>query len=145
MTHPTGSAAPHTDVREAPLSIDEAVGAVRDDSCGAVVVFLGVVRDHDHGVAVTSLDYTAHPSAVERLAEVGAAVAARNPHARLAAIHRVGALAVGDLAVVVAAAASHRSEAFAAARDLIDSLKAEVPIWKHQALAEGGTEWVGLV
>ena len=68
------------------------------------------------------------------------------PHARvrLAAVHRIGALTVGDLAVVVAASAPHRGEAFAAARDLIDTLKAEVPIWKHQGFADGSTEWVGL-
>ena len=116
-------------LREAPLSVDEVLDAVRDPASGAVVVFIGVVRDHDHGVGVDALDYSAHPSALDR---------------RLAAVHRIGALTVGDLAVVVAASAPHRGEAFAAARDLIDTLKAEVPIWKHQGFADGSTEWVGL-
>jgi molybdopterin synthase catalytic subunit len=131
-------------LREQPLSIDEVVAAVRHESCGALVVFIGLVRDHDHGVGVDALDYSAHPTAVDRLAEVCATVAARTPGTRLAAVHRTGALAVGDLAVVVAASAAHRGEAFAAARDLIDTLKAEVPIWKHQRFDDGSTEWVGL-
>lgn len=131
-------------VRPDPLSVDEVVDAVRHPSCGALVVFIGLVRDHDHGVGVDDLDYSAHPSAQDRLLEVCAAVAARTPAARLAAVHRVGQLAIGDLAVVVAAAAPHRGEAFGAARDLIDTLKSEVPIWKHQRFADGTVEWVGL-
>ncbi len=131
-------------LREAPLSVDEVLDAVRDPASGAVVVFIGVVRDHDHGVGVDALDYSAHPSALDRLQEVCASVGARTPGVRLAAVHRIGALTVGDLAVVVAASAPHRGEAFAAARDLIDTLKAEVPIWKHQGFEDGITEWVGL-
>ena len=131
-------------LREAPLSVDEVLDAVRDPASGAVVVFIGVVRDHDHGVGVDALDYSAHPSALDRLQEVCASVGARTPGVRLAAVHRIGALTVGDLAVIVAASAPHRGEAFAAARDLIDTLKAEVPIWKHQGFADGSTEWVGL-
>jgi molybdopterin synthase catalytic subunit len=131
-------------IRDEALSVDEVIEAVRADGCGALVVFLGLVRDHDQGLGVDSLDYSAHPSALDRLVEVCAAVGARTPEARLAAVHRVGALAIGDLAVVVAAAAPHRSEAFTAARDLIDTLKSQVPIWKHQGFSDGSTEWVGL-
>ena len=79
-----------------------------------------------------------------RLREVVEAVAARHPVRAVAAVHRVGDLAIGDAAVVVAAAADHRGEAFDAARELIDDLKATVPIWKHQAFADGSDEWVGL-
>jgi len=132
------------DLREEPLSVDEAIAAVRDETCGALVVFVGLVRDHGHGVHVRDLDYSAHPSALERLREVCALVVSRTPQARVATLHRVGELAIGDLAVVVAAAAPHRGEAFTAARDLIDTLKGEVPIWKHQRFADGSTEWVGL-
>jgi len=131
-------------LREQPLSVDEAIAAVRHPSCGALVTFIGLVRDHDHGVGVDALDYSAHPSAADRLAEVCAAVASRTPGVRLAAVHRVGALEIGDLAAVVAVSAPHRGEAFGAARDLIDTLKSEVPIWKHQRFDDGSTEWVGL-
>lgn len=133
-----------TDIREDTLSLDEVVAAVQDPACGGVAVFLGVVRDHDRGQEVDSLDYSVHPSAEQRLAEVAQAVAARSGAVRLAAVHRSGHLRVGDVAVVVAASAPHRDAAFTACRDLIDTLKAEVPIWKHQHLGDGGAEWVGL-
>lgn len=133
-----------TALRESPLSVDEVLAAVRDDGCGAVCVFIGLVRDHDRGQSVTALDYSAHPSAADRLAAVAADVSSRSPGVRLAAVHRVGALVIGDIAVVVGAASAHRDDAFRAAKDLIDTLKSEVPIWKHQAFTDGGTEWVGL-
>lgn len=130
-------------VRSEPLSVDEAFAAVHGPAYGGVAVFVGTVRDHDGGRHVDRLTYTAHPSAGERLAEVCAAVAAAYPQVRLAALHRVGELAVGELAVVVAAACPHRAEAFAAARRLIDEVKSGVPIWKQQAFADGSQEWVG--
>jgi molybdopterin synthase catalytic subunit len=131
------------DVRDAPLSVDEVLAAVADPRAGGVVSFTGVVRDHDGGKPVRSLDYSAHPSAVPALVAVMEAVAADLPALGLAAVHRVGALAVGDVAVVVAASAAHRAEAFEAARRLIDDLKAQVPVWKHQVFADGSEEWVG--
>jgi molybdopterin synthase catalytic subunit len=106
-------------------------------------LFVGAVRDHDEAKSVAHLDYTAHPTASDRLREVVEAVAARHPVTAVAAVHRVGLLEIGDLAVVVAAAAAHRGQAFDAARDLIDDLKATVPIWKHQVFADGQEEWVG--
>lgn len=132
------------EIRDEPLSVDEVVAAVQDPTCGGITVFIGVVRDHDRGQEVSSLDYSVHPTARERLAEVAGVVAARSGAVRLAALHRSGHLEVGDVAVVVAASAAHRDGAFTACRDLIDTLKAEVPIWKHQHLGDGGTEWVGL-
>lgn len=131
-------------LRDEPLSVDEVLDAVRHPSCGGVALFVGVVRDHDHGDGVAALDYEAHPEALEALASTCRAVRDRTAAVRVAAVHRVGALRVGDLAVVVAAAAPHRGEAFDACRDLIDSLKARTPIWKHQHLTDGSTEWVGL-
>jgi molybdopterin synthase catalytic subunit len=89
------------------------------------------------------LDYTAHPTAAATLRSVCEQVAERHPVHAIAAVHRVGELVIGDLAVVVAASAAHRGQAFDAARDLIDTLKAEVPIWKHQRFADGTEEWVG--
>jgi molybdopterin synthase catalytic subunit len=130
-------------VREEPLSVDEVYDAVRDVSAGGVVVFVGAVRDHDSGKGVERLGYTAHPTALARLHEVAGRVADQFPAVALAAVHRVGDLRIGDLAVVVGASAVHRGEAFAAARALIDDLKDSVPIWKHQEFTDGSQEWVG--
>lgn len=131
-------------VRDEPLSVDEALDVVRHPACGGVALFVGVVRDHDHGDPVTSLDYSAHPSAEATMREVCEEVLSASEAVRVAAVHRTGALAVGDLAVVVAAAAPHRGQAFDACRAVIDTLKARTPIWKHQKLGDGSTEWVGL-
>lgn len=141
-SEPTGVAL--VAVRDAPLSVDEVLAAVRHPQCGGVAVFVGLVRDHDHGESVTALEYSAHPSAAETMDRVCREVLHRGEAVRVAAVHRVGSLDVGDLAVVVAAAAPHRGQAFAAARDLIDTLKASTPIWKHQHLGDGSTEWVGM-
>lgn len=130
------------DVRDSPLSLDEVFDAVRDPAAGAVVVFTGLVRDHDGDRDVTALEYSAHPSAAERLREVAERIATSEDVEAVAAVHRVGNLAIGDLAVVVAAAAGHRQAAFVAARRLIDETKAEVPLWKHQLFAGGDAEWV---
>jgi molybdopterin synthase catalytic subunit len=131
-------------LRDVPLSVDEVLDAVRHPACGGVALFVGVVRDHDHGDPVTALDYEAHPSALETMRRTCDDVLGRSEVVRVAAVHRTGALQVGDLAVVVAAAAPHRGQAFDACRDLIDTLKAQTPIWKHQRLGDGSTEWVGL-
>ncbi|MCA1982432.1 MAG: molybdenum cofactor biosynthesis protein MoaE [Nocardioides sp.] len=130
------------DIRETPLDVDEVCAALDDPASGGLTVFVGRVRDHDGGSDVSGLGYSAHPSALERLREVCEQVAERHS-VDVAAVHRVGDLAIGDIAVVVAAAAGHRGDAFAASRDLIDTLKATVPIWKHQRFADGTDEWVG--
>jgi molybdopterin synthase catalytic subunit len=130
-------------IRDTPLSVDEVLAAVADPAAGGLVVFVGTVRDVDGGRAVGALGYTAHPAAEDRMRAVAESVAGRFPAVALAAVHRVGDLVVGDLAVVVAAACPHRGEAFDAARALIDELKETVPIWKHQLFADGGDEWVG--
>lgn len=132
------------DLSEAPLSVDEIIEAVRDPQCGAVALFLGAVRDHDGGRDVIDLDYSAHTTALEAMRRVCDEVAERVPGTYLAVSHRVGHLAVGDLAVVAAVASPHRAEAFAACRDLIDTLKSTVPIWKQQHFTDGSEEWVGL-
>lgn len=131
------------DVRSEPLSVDEVLAAVTDRGAGGTVLFIGTVREADDGRDVTSLDYEAHPSVAEVLRTVAEKVAADTALRALAAVHRVGHLEIGDVAVVVAAAADHRQEAFAACRQLIDDLKREVPIWKHQRFDDGGEEWVG--
>lgn len=130
-------------VRETPLSVDEVFNAVGDPAVGGTAVFVGTVRDHDHARAVNRLSYSAHPSVERELRAVMEKVAADYPVRALAAVHRVGDLEIGDLAVVVAASCPHRGEAFEACRRLIDDLKAQVPIWKHQSFSDGGDEWVG--
>ena len=131
------------DLRETPLDVTEVLDALADATAGGLTLFVGRVRDHDGGKAVDGLEYSAHPAAADRLREVCEAVAGRHDVDAVASVHRVGTLAIGDLAVVVGTAAAHRDAAFAATRDLIDTLKAEVPIWKHQRFGDGTEEWVG--
>ncbi|MEO9323480.1 molybdenum cofactor biosynthesis protein MoaE [Nocardioides sp. C4-1] len=131
------------EIRDTPLDVVEVLASLDDDTDGGVTLFVGKVRDHDGGRGVSGLDYSAHPTAIERLREVCETVAARHDVHGVAAVHRVGRLGIGDLAVVVATAAAHRGTAFEASRDLIDTLKSEVPIWKHQVFADGSDEWVG--
>ncbi len=130
------------DLREDPLDPGEVLAAVDDPSAGGVNLFVGVVRDHDHGEAVDHLDYSTHPSALERLREVAHGVAEEFEVVALAAVHRTGRLEIGDVAVLVAASAAHREQAYDASRALIDRLKAGVPVWKHQQFADGREEWV---
>lgn len=132
------------DIRDTPLSVDEVYVAVADPGAGGVAVFVGTVRSEDGGRDVTDLGYSAHPSAMDELRAVVEEVAGKYPVRALAAVHRVGDLAVGDVAVVVGASCPHRGEAFDACRALIDELKSRVPIWKHQRFADGDEEWVGL-
>ena len=130
-------------LRDTPLDVAEVLAAVQDPAAGGVVSFTGLVRDHDGGKGVTELEYEAHPGAQEAMAAVAERIAGELPVHALAAVHRTGLLAVGDVAVVVAASASHRDQAFEAARRLIDDLKATGPIWKRQVFLDGEQEWVG--
>ena len=125
-----------------PISLSEHEDLVAHRGAGAVVGFAGVVRDHDGGRGVLRLEYSAHPSAGETLFEVLAEVAASCTGVRaLAASHRVGALAVGDAALVVAVAADHRQQAFETCAQLVDTVKERLPMWKHQFFADGTDEW----
>jgi len=133
-----------SEVREEDLSLDEVVAAVRHPAAGGIATFVGLVREHDQGAAVDALDYSAHPTAPEVLRQVAEEVAGHHTVIALAAVHRVGHLEIGDLAVVVAVSAAHRGAALEACRELIDTLKARVPIWKHQLFSDGSDEWVGL-
>jgi molybdopterin synthase catalytic subunit len=130
-------------LREEPLDVDEVTRSLEDAESGGLTLFIGRVRDHDGGRQVLGLDYSAHPSALSMLQEVCEQVARDHQVNGVAAVHRTGTLAIGDLAVIVATTASHRGDAFEASRALIDRLKAEVPIWKHQRFADGTEEWVG--
>lgn len=140
MTARVARATVTTDV----LSVVEHEQLVADAGAGAVVSFAGVVRDHDDGKGVRALDYSAHSSAAELVAHVAADVAARVSGVRALAIsHRVGPLAVGDVALACAVSADHRAAAFQTCALLVDEVKARIPVWKHQQFADGTQEWVG--
>ncbi len=130
-------------VSEEPLSLDELLREVSHQGAGAVVLFLGVVRDNNEGRDVNYLEYEAHEAAAEAsMRRIGEEAESRWPGARIAASHRTGRLEIGEPSVIVAASAPHRAEAFEAARYVIDTLKAETPIWKKEVF-EGGEVWIG--
>jgi molybdopterin synthase catalytic subunit len=134
------------ELQEAPLDVGAHLAAVASPQAGAVATFVGTVRDHDPGAdgEVVALDYSAHPDAAGVLASIAADLAAREGVLGLAVSHRVGHLAVGDVAIVACVATAHRALAFEVCRDLVERVKAEVPIWKRQVLADGSHTWVGL-
>jgi molybdopterin synthase catalytic subunit len=130
-------------VRSGPLSVDECVRAVAHPAAGGVDVFVGSVRDESGGQRVTLLEYEAYGSMAEKeMARIGGEISREIPGVRVAVLHRVGRLAVGDVAVVCAASAPHRDEAFRACRLLIDRIKEQVPIWKREH-GPDGPYWVG--
>jgi molybdopterin synthase catalytic subunit len=130
-------------IRDTELSVDEVRKAIADPAAGGEVLFVGTVRDNDAERGVTGLSYTAHPSAEAELRRVAMSIVAKYEVIGIAAVHRVGDLAIGDLAVVVGVSCAHRAEAFHACHAMIDELKASVPIWKHQRFTDGCEEWVG--
>jgi molybdopterin synthase catalytic subunit len=130
------------ELRAEPLSADEVRAAVADPGVGGIAIFVGTVRNHDQGREVTRLSYSAHPTAAAQLRAVAEKVAADFGLRGVAAVHRTGELAVGEVAVVAAVACPHRAEAFEACRVLVDEVKHKVPIWKQQWFADGTTEWV---
>lgn len=117
---------------------------VAHEAAGAVVGFSGVVRDHDGGKGVIRLEYSAHPTALDTLVEVAEEVARSADGVRAIAVsHRVGTLHIGDAALVAAVSADHRRAAFETCALLVDTVKARLPVWKHQFFADGSEEWVG--
>lgn len=139
-----GGTGRHARLLDGPLSLDRVVGAVAGPDAGGVVTFTGAVRRHSAGRQVTRLEYEAYGEMAERvMRELCDEIEAEMAGVRLAVEHRTGALSVGDAAVVIAAAAPHRAEAFAACRALIDRLKQRVPIWKKE-IGPDGDEWIGL-
>jgi molybdopterin synthase catalytic subunit len=130
-------------IRSEALSVDEAIAHVRHAGAGAVCVFLGTVRDHNEGRAVTKLEYEAYaPMALAEMRRIAGELALEVPGVKLAVVHRTGTLGIGDIAVVCAASAPHRGEAYRACRALIDRVKARVPIWKREH-GPDGAYWVG--
>jgi molybdopterin converting factor subunit 1 len=124
--------------------LDRCIAAVRGPEIGGIVTFTGMVRLHNHDATITHLDYEAYGAmAIREMTRLCVEVEQLVPEAKVAVEHRIGRLVIGDLAVVIAAAAPHRAEAFTACRALIDRLKQSVPIWKKE-FGSAGEEWVGL-
>ena len=162
----TGFEIVHAVLSAEPISVDQAIAAVESDTAGAVVSFSGVVRNHDGGKPVQRLSYSAHPTAHQVMADVvaalvaeqaedgqaggdaGSGIAARSAAGqrqpvRIWAAHRIGMLEIGDPALVCAVSAAHRGQAFEVCSELVDRIKAQVPIWKEQFFTDGTVEWVG--
>jgi molybdopterin synthase catalytic subunit len=131
-------------ITESPLDVGKAIRLVSGPDIGGIALFVGTVRNRDHDADVLSLDYTQHPSAADVLRSCAEQTADQHDVLAIAVEHRIGHLEVGDLAVVVAVGAVHRGEALAACAHLINTLKADVPIWKEQHFTSGHSEWVGL-
>jgi molybdopterin synthase catalytic subunit len=131
------------EIRETELSLAEVVAAVARPEAGAIATFIGTVRSENGGLPVTLLEYQAYASmAAKEMARIGDEISARIHGTRLAVLHRVGSLKVGDVAVVCAVSSPHRGEAFEACRLLIDLIKSSVPIWKREH-GPSGPYWVG--
>lgn len=124
------------------ILVSELAAAVRSNTAGAIVTFSGDVRDNDHGRDVASLEYEAHPTAQNLLEKVASEIAARHEVLSVAVAHRHGPIPIGESALVAAVAAKHRKAAFDACADLVDEVKEQIPIWKHQVFADGTDEWV---
>ena len=161
----TGFEIVHAVLSAEPISVEQAIAAVESDTAGAVVSFSGVVRNHDGGKQVSRLSYSAHPTAHQVMADVVAGLVAEHSApagdqasdadagaggsdeqqqpVRIWAAHRIGMLEIGDPALVCAVSAAHRGQAFAVCAELVDRIKAQVPIWKEQFFADGTVEWVG--
>lgn len=129
-------------VVDAALSVAEHEALVQHPGAGAVVSFGGVVRDHDGGRGVDALEYVGHPTAEQIIAEVAAEIAGSDEVYVVAVSHRIGKLAVGDVALACAVSSAHRREAFEACARLVDEVKHRLPIWKRQLFSDGTDEWV---
>jgi molybdopterin synthase catalytic subunit len=130
------------EVVEDAISVDRVLASVRRTDCGAVVLFLGTVRDHFQGVAVVGMEYEAHRAMAERsLGELADEARARWKVGAISVVHRIGRLDLGEISVAVAVSAPHRGEAFETGRFVIDRLKETVPIWKRELL-ESGEVWI---
>jgi molybdopterin synthase catalytic subunit len=139
-----GGADRHVVLSDQPLSLDRCIAAVGGPGMGGIVTFTGMVRLHSHGATIDHLEYEAYaPMAVRVMTQLCEEIEAEIAGVRLAVEHRVGHLVIGEIAVVIAAAAPHRAEAFTACRAMIDRLKDRVPIWKKE-FGTAGEEWVGL-
>lgn len=135
----------HTAMSDAPLDLAAHVAAVSTSATGAVATFVGQVRDHspDADGTVVRLEYSAHPDAADALSVIAAEVADAYDGVRVAVSHRVGVLDIGDVAIVACAGSAHRDLAFTVCRELVETVKERLPVWKKQVLSDGSHTWVG--
>lgn len=140
----SGGRVVRVEISPEPFNEAEIVAATTDDKAGAVITFNGVVRNHDQGRDVESIEYSSHEIAQEILREIAEEIASREGVHAVSAVHRVGHVRVGQTAMVVVVAASHRSMAFSATSDFVDEIKARVPVWKKQNFPDGNHEWTGI-
>lgn len=143
MSEPDHAVVEYARVMQTPIIAADLTALVDDERAGAIATFTGAVRNHDGGRRVTALNYSAHPSAEQVLVQVAQEFVARPKVHRLAVAHRVGDLEIGDVALFVAVAASHREQAFSCVEDLVNRVKEQVPIWKHQTYTDGTSSWPG--
>ena len=115
---------------------------VSDNSAGATVTFTGDVRNNDQNKTVLSLEYEAHPAAQEILEKVATELVKKHDVLKVALAHRIGLIPIGETAFVVCVSAKHRKEAFTACSEIVDEVKKQIPIWKHQVFADGTDQWV---
>lgn len=131
------------EISEHPLDIDQHARDVEYAAAGATVTFAGVVRNHDGGRAVAELNYSCHPQAGQIIIRIANEIAHTATGVRAISVsHRIGPLRVGDIALACAVSADHRREAFETCARLVDEVKAQLPVWKHQVFADGAEEWV---
>ncbi len=134
---------PNARIVEAPIDVAGMLAGAAGDSDGAVLVFLGVVRDHNEGRAVDHLEYKAYPAMAEAtLLEIIEEAHARWRTGSISAVHRIGRLEIGEVSVAIAVASPHRQDAYEASRYVIEELKKRVPIWKREGYLDGETEWL---
>lgn len=139
-----GSGVVLSEVRETTLSLSEVEAAVRGPQIGAICTFLGTVRDHTGPHSVEALSYEAYAEMAEKVMRtIGAEVCEKHPSARVAILHRIGLLKVGEASVAIAVASPHRAEAFDGCRHIIERLKEDVPVWKKEIRTDG-SHWVGM-
>jgi molybdopterin synthase catalytic subunit len=129
-------------VTEAPISVETLAASVKSDRAGAIVTFSGDVRNHDKGKEVAALSYEIHPSAPTVIRKITEEVCAKYEVVNVAVAHRHGEIPIGESAFVVAVSAAHRVAALNCCEELVERVKAELPIWKYQSFSDGSTEWV---
>jgi molybdopterin synthase catalytic subunit len=129
-------------VTEAPINAETLAASVKSNSAGAIVTFSGDVRNHDKGKEVAALSYEIHPSAPTVIQRITEEVSEKHEVVNVAVAHRYGAIPIGESAFVVAVSAAHRAAALNCCEELVERVKAELPIWKYQSFSDGSTEWV---
>ena len=141
---PAASGVVRANLQAGPIDSAEFEELVDTPEAGACVSFVGRVRRHDAGRDVVTLEYSSHPTAEAEVYRIAhEALASHNGVHAIALTHRTGRLAVGEIAVACAVSAGHRGQAFDACRELVERVKHELPVWKHQVFADGSDEWVG--